>query len=209
MARLRKSITLVVTVGLAIAAVASLALALLTVVDDLRRPPSIGSPAVARVKDALWLYGDESLFVCLPIGGEIWDATEWSCRASARNGGISLIWMGKRCQCGELRPKHIPSCIVGAGLARHNLPVSNEVMGVEWHKGLIGGSGYASLSISYWTLVALFAPFPLFRAFRWYRQRRRPGFCACGYDLTGNVSGICPECGAALNARSADERPTI
>jgi hypothetical protein len=31
----------------------------------------------------------------------------------------------------------------------------------------------------------------------WWRDRRFPhGFCqACGYDLTGNVSGRCPECG--------------
>lgn len=27
-------------------------------------------------------------------------------------------------------------------------------------------------------------------------RRERTGFCArCGYDLTGNVSGVCPECG--------------
>jgi hypothetical protein len=35
--------------------------------------------------------------------------------------------------------------------------------------------------------------------FLWYRDRRRipPGCCqGCGYNLTGNVSGICPECGA-------------
>ena len=39
----------------------------------------------------------------------------------------------------------------------------------------------------------------------WQRQRRRrrvlSGACACcGYDLTGNVSGICPECGASATS---------
>jgi len=33
----------------------------------------------------------------------------------------------------------------------------------------------------------------------WIVARRREGRCdACGYDLTGNVSGICPECGRAF-----------
>ena len=34
-------------------------------------------------------------------------------------------------------------------------------------------------------------------AFLWWRESRRPkpGHCPCGYDLTGNVSGKCPECG--------------
>lgn len=31
------------------------------------------------------------------------------------------------------------------------------------------------------------------------RRRRRHGLCAhCGYNLEGNVSGVCPECGEAL-----------
>ena len=33
------------------------------------------------------------------------------------------------------------------------------------------------------------------------RRRAATGLCAaCGYDLTGNVSGVCPECGAAAEA---------
>ncbi len=44
----------------------------------------------------------------------------------------------------------------------------------------------------------------------WYRDRRPPkGHCQqCGYDLTGNVSGKCPECGVRRENRQdvVDER---
>jgi len=38
----------------------------------------------------------------------------------------------------------------------------------------------------------------------WTRRQRakllRAGLCTnCGYDLTGNTSGVCPECGAPIN----------
>lgn len=34
-----------------------------------------------------------------------------------------------------------------------------------------------------------------------YSDRRRPNGCCrkCGYDLRGNASGVCPECGAAAS----------
>lgn len=40
----------------------------------------------------------------------------------------------------------------------------------------------------------------LLTASLWWLDRRRPlpGHCRCGYNLTGNTSGRCPECGAAV-----------
>ena len=40
----------------------------------------------------------------------------------------------------------------------------------------------------------------------WWRSRRRqrPGHCSrCAYDLTGNTSGRCPECGLAVHANGS------
>lgn len=48
-------------------------------------------------------------------------------------------------------------------------------------------------------LFGVLVAVPLYRGpvRRWYRARR--GRCiGCGYDLTGNVSGVCPECGRLL-----------
>ncbi len=41
-------------------------------------------------------------------------------------------------------------------------------------------------------------------AFLWYRDRRHPpGHCQkCGYNLTGNESGRCPECGQPVEGTS-------
>ena len=49
--------------------------------------------------------------------------------------------------------------------------------------------------LPYWLLLLLIT---IPTAWLWHRDRRRirPGCCLrCGYDLTGNVSGKCPECG--------------
>lgn len=59
--------------------------------------------------------------------------------------------------------------------------------GLEWYPGRV--------------IVPLWIPFLLLAApsaCLWWLDRRRipPGHCLkCGYDLTGNVSGVCPECG--------------
>ena len=54
------------------------------------------------------------------------------------------------------------------------------------------------LVIPLWALVLVLAIPTLWL---WCRDRRPPpGFCqTCAYDLTGNESGVCPECGEAVS----------
>lgn len=62
-----------------------------------------------------------------------------------------------------------------------------------------------SLYMPAWAPVVLFAAYPTIAFIRgplrrWRRGRK--GLCVkCGYDLTGNTSGVCPECGEALSRR--------
>lgn len=59
----------------------------------------------------------------------------------------------------------------------------------------VGGTVFVVVAL--WIpLVAGLTPW-LFRL--WHRARRKPGHCRfCDYDLTGNVSGKCPECGTPI-----------
>ncbi len=59
------------------------------------------------------------------------------------------------------------------------------------------------ISFPLWALFVLLAIYPavvLYRGPLRRRRRRAKMQCvACGYDLTANVSGICPECGMDLD----------
>ncbi len=51
-------------------------------------------------------------------------------------------------------------------------------------------------------LYALFlaAAVPVLLVWRFWPKPIKPGHCRCGYDLTGNTSGVCPECGVEVQA---------
>ena len=61
---------------------------------------------------------------------------------------------------------------------------------------------YWALSFPTWSAIALFVAYPAIAFIRGplrrYRRHRK-GLCVkCGYNLTGNTSGICPECGEGI-----------
>jgi hypothetical protein len=65
------------------------------------------------------------------------------------------------------------------------------------HKGAI------VLLLPVWPFFALTAILPalwLTRRWRTHHRRKHDLCLTCGYDLTANTSGVCPECGAAITA---------
>ena len=60
-----------------------------------------------------------------------------------------------------------------------------------------GGRGRRHVLIPFWIPFALGTAGWLVLRRRW--RRHPPGHCTkCGYDLTANVSGVCPECGTKV-----------
>jgi len=98
-------------------------------------------------------------------------------------------------------------CIVGNGsfVVWRHAPIwatwgSGENMAWFGRPKLVGEQGSESwaLILPLW-IPLLFAAVPM--AWLWWRDRRRfpPGHCQrCGYDLKGNVSGVCSECGQRI-----------
>ncbi len=74
---------------------------------------------------------------------------------------------------------------------------------VMCHADLVPVSRWDHLTVPIWLVAGITGAFPMiWLAFALRRRRRRRQNCcmACGYDLTGNVSGICPECGRTVGA---------
>ncbi len=71
-----------------------------------------------------------------------------------------------------------------------------------WPRRFFARSPWGSLiSAPWWIPVLLLSATSLLL---WRADRRhRTGRCYCGYDLRGNVSDICPECGCSTPAASA------
>jgi len=100
-------------------------------------------------------------------------------------------------------PTPLPDkCHLDAGLLRcesgltHSGAISTSlgVVRYSWYRDYI-------VSIRLWPLVGLLAAYPAITLIRGrFRSRPSPkSLCVkCGYNLTGNVSGVCPECGTRL-----------
>ena len=122
--------------------------------------------------------------------------------------GVSLRWEafyvgdGWRSYCGG-GCLGISSCSAHDGDGWILEPYLGDVgLGFIWPKYVSNKTGkypYTLVILPPWILLPAFA---IPTAILLYRDRRRipPGHCQkCGYNLTGNTSGKCPECGTACD----------
>jgi len=66
-----------------------------------------------------------------------------------------------------------------------------------------------TVGVPFWSLFLLLSAYPVYTVVRGplrrYR-RHRAGLCLkCGYNLTGNVGGVCPECGMPIDDSKVTE----
>jgi 4-amino-4-deoxy-L-arabinose transferase-like glycosyltransferase len=74
----------------------------------------------------------------------------------------------------------------------------------SWHRfGFYfeaSGAGGWTVAVPHWLFCIIFLALPALWLRRHRRERRQiaDGCRSCGYNLTGNVSGVCPECGKPI-----------
>jgi hypothetical protein len=94
------------------------------------------------------------------------------------------------------------------------------IVGFEFGRqyAFISGGGHMQLyatamvcddgvKIPAWFIVLLTAILPLWWVRTIRHKSKGPGCLVCGYNLTGNTSGVCPECGTPVPKEAAEKRP--
>ncbi len=84
-----------------------------------------------------------------------------------------------------------------------NIPFNYSIYRVTWRRAFLEPGVPIASRMLYVLFMVMFVPVLFvglpFVILEHLRRRRPPGHCRkCGYDLTGNVSGRCPECGEPL-----------
>ena len=82
----------------------------------------------------------------------------------------------------------------------HTVHADVGLLGFNYYSDTYRGARTTYVTFAPYLLIFLAAIIPAIWLFKWRRRRKLvPNACpACGYDLTGNESGVCSECGQII-----------
>jgi hypothetical protein len=179
------------------------------------RPPRLTRPTLPRMRGADMRYRRPSrlrrvlkwagLGLCLVILAAWGVSLRWttSHQASSRHYVANVRLANGRFSCRVMTfdwPHGWPDCQLGVEVASATGgPLwGSRFGGKEWNPTHMHGlSRSRTAVVPVWIVLGLVA---IPTAILWYRDRRPPKGCCqgCGYNLRGNVSGVCPECGEPI-----------
>jgi hypothetical protein len=145
-----------------------------------------------------------SLILC--GGAAVWIATHHPDVVYSRDWGLPLMWKGKEIPAPPYRPE-----LVSYPFSRSFAGVT---IGTRWDLETPPGRDFyfenlyiviakrLLFSAALVVVVCLILPFYLLRSRRQHERELRGECQACGYNLTGNVSGVCPECGTPIKSKT-------
>ena len=176
---------------------------------------TILSLALLAATAALWV---RSYRIVDHFSYDRWERFHAGHRISISSDGGRLVFGSMNLQ-GAIGSTGRPDAFVPYGEFRHDtVPAGPNVVDLSTYPSAYrrmfakwsGGYGFAyfefrrsrgwGVCAPCWAPATLFAACPLAACVRLARRRRKnAGLCtACGYNLTGNVSGVCPECGVEI-----------
>lgn len=153
----------------------------------------------------LWIYSAVAVYGMRPGTGKVAGGPLRGWKADLNFARIELFDVYGRNGCLEV------NLFWGSDAFVQTVSTSyRQACGVVYARGAMGKSRYLSMIIPFWMLVVGCSSYPftaLVRASIRRHRHRRGRVCKCGYNLTGNISGICPECGTPVPAISNQAEP--
>lgn len=149
------------------------------------------------------------LYLCVAIHALAWMEMMRPARPILGNwklnrvGGMQILFLRETLLSGSMKADQLPPSFTGWSnnlfIVRHRVRFSPlESTAYRWRRWR-----EEELAVQLWplTLLAVIYPIHCSRIENRRRKRRGSNHCSdCNYDLTGNRSGLCPECGTALGA---------
>jgi len=130
-----------------------------------------------------------AVYAATSYGSVLWTDSAGQPRIMNREGKVSLVPAVRRLLVGDSRLR--PGWDVQWSTAQRS-PYTHEIAAALLSENVPG----FAIAVPLWVVLALLG---LPTGYLWLSRPVDPYACTtCGYNLTGNVSGICPECGTPI-----------